>query len=293
MCIAIFAKSKQTGSPIVEYFSFTQNITVILVQSVQLLAVVGAQRPDTVRSCTGFPEFDEELNELKERALAFSNAMVEHMYNTSLVTRMPSSPLFVLCKTLGPLALFSLVSLCVSEHDQLEKLLDKGITADLVVEFLKLLCNMLEDNNFYVLFSANKEKIVVDIVLTLLRTTLKEKGLIVADPENFVTLALDTCDKQTSDIPKTEAAKLLESLCDHIDGCLTFVTGFCCDAIRHACKGAKPELLANFPFLAPFGSSSAFLMKSSVEALIETSIVAMTDISYLTPRRHDVLYLMV
>ena len=43
------------------------------------------------------------------------------------------------------------------------------------------------------------------------------------DPEEFVNLALDTVDKQESDMPKTAAASLLETLCDHIDGSTSFL----------------------------------------------------------------------
>jgi len=48
------------------------------------------------------------------------------------------------------------------------------------------------------------------------------------DPEQFVNLALDTCDKQTSRVIKTQGAKLLEAICDNIDGAVSFITIFCC-----------------------------------------------------------------
>ena len=47
------------------------------------------------------------------------------------------------------------------------------------------------------------------------------------NPANFVSLALDTCDKQKSNIVKTQAAKLIEGLCDNIDGSVTLTTYFC------------------------------------------------------------------
>lgn len=49
----------------------------------------------------------------------------------------------------------------------------------------------------------------------------------IKDPDEFVNLALDTCDKQSSKVVKTQGAKLLESICDNIDGAITFVTLFC------------------------------------------------------------------
>lgn len=46
-------------------------------------------------------------------------------------------------------------------------------------------------------------------------------------PQEFVSLALDTCDKQGSYIVKTQAAKFFEGLCDNIDGAVTLTTFFC------------------------------------------------------------------
>lgn len=54
------------------------------------------------------------------------------------------------------------------------------------------------------------------------------------DPEQFMNLALDTCDKQKSLVIKTQGAKLLEAICDNIDGAVSFVTIFCCQAINYA-----------------------------------------------------------
>ncbi len=48
------------------------------------------------------------------------------------------------------------------------------------------------------------------------------------DPDQFVNLALDTCDKQKSKVVKTQGAKLLEAICDNIDGAVSFITMFCC-----------------------------------------------------------------
>lgn len=56
----------------------------------------------------------------------------------------------------------------------------------------------------------------------------------VKDPEGFVNLALDTCDKQKSKIAKTQGAKLMESICDNIDGAVSFITNFTCQALSLA-----------------------------------------------------------
>lgn len=71
--------------------------------------------------------------------------------------------------------------------------------------------------------------LTVLVCLSLMRTNNHElEEMQGNDPEAFVNLALDTCDKQKSRVPKTQGAKLLEALCDNIDGAVSFVTLFCC-----------------------------------------------------------------
>ena len=43
------------------------------------------------------------------------------------------------------------------------------------------------------------------------------------EPQEFVNLALDTCEEQKSRTVKTQAAKLAEALVDNINGALTLI----------------------------------------------------------------------
>jgi hypothetical protein len=57
-----------------------------------------------------------------------------------------------------------------------------------------------------------------------------------------VALALDVCDKQKSRVIKSQGAKLLEGLCDNIDGAVSFVTLFSCQSICLALgNGLQPN----------------------------------------------------
>ena len=72
------------------------------------------------------------------------------------------------------------------------------------------------------------------VAFNLLRTQESEIELLHNDPDEFVQLALDACDKQKSKIVKTQAAKLLEAMCDNVDGAVSFVTLFSCQSISLA-----------------------------------------------------------
>ena len=46
-------------------------------------------------------------------------------------------------------------------------------------------------------------------------------------------LALDCCDKQKSLVVKSQACKLLEHMCDNVDGAATCITTFACIVVVH------------------------------------------------------------
>ena len=62
----------------------------------------------------------------------------------------------------------------------------------------------------YELFSSFYKHLLIIVCLTMLMTNTEELEQMIKNPEEFVNLALDTCDKQSSKIIKTQGAKLLE-----------------------------------------------------------------------------------
>lgn len=94
------------------------------------------------------------------------------------------------------------------------------------------------EKEFYDVVQSNFKPILISICLNFLKTMKSEFETIEDNPQDFVNLALDTCDKQQSETIKTNAAKLLESMCDNIDGAVSNITIFCCAAINTALQGA-------------------------------------------------------
>ena len=64
----------------------------------------------------------------------------------------------------------------------------------------------------------------------------------VDDPQEYINFSLDCCDKQQSQVPKTQACKLVESMCDNIDGAVTFITNFTCSALNLSLQGNSAEV---------------------------------------------------
>lgn len=288
----LFSSARFNDLLVLKYYVYSQTLISLLLQCIQFrIPVAGEAISEFLLSFTRNPELDKSINEMKSCALEFLSEVLNYIYSTPLATKANTTHWFALCGLLGPIILFTLLKLCLTEYDELEERLADKCISNLVSRFLRIFYNMLEDNSFYQFFSDNKSKLFVDIILILLKVTTRERELLTTDPQEFVALALDTCDKQNSNIPKTEAAKVLESLCDHVDGTLTFVAYFCCEALQCAAKGKTIEDYKENVILKQFASTSLFLIKSTQEEIIETCLMAMTDISYLTPSRKDVFLL--
>ncbi len=104
------------------------------------------------------------------------------------------------------------------------------------------------------------------------------------DPQEFINLALDCCDKQKSQTVKTQACMLLEHICDNVDGGTTCITTFACNALNFALKkGLSPALIAEQGLWGM--ENDPFLCNSQPVIIAETCIVALTVISYILPKK--------
>lgn len=288
----LFNKAKRSEIQILGRFTFSQYIEDIMKRTLQYGLQVGEQLSDTVLSCTRDKELDFELNSMKREALSYLNKVVRHFFESSLQYTFTKSPFFPCSSFVGKIALVSLRTLCTKQVDSLEDIMNDQIVGDVIVCLLRILATVLEDNNFYFLFSECKNAFIIETIFLLLKTTKKEKETIDTDPQNFANLSLDLCDQQLSGICKTEACKLLESIVDHIDGALTFVFHACSESLDYACSGCDPKTLSKYPHLAPFASTSYFLLQFPPDLIIDVSLVALTEISYLASKRKDLSYIL-
>ncbi len=287
--LEVFTRGEKHNPGLVGYMVYSQQVASILAQSLLLTVPCAGQEPQSLLSTTGDAPFDELLNSMKGKSLELADSLVDYIHSSPYSTKMNTLPMLAYCTNSGPRALVSLAVVCVKEYDKLEERINDREICTFLAGLMRLLSTLLDDNNFYIMFSPNKQSIIVDIVLVMLRSSSKEIKSMSTDPENFVNLAIDACEKQESETCKTEAAKLLEALCDHVDGCLSFTSIFCCEAIKYACKKEPVTALAGYPLLSQFSNRSMFLLRSSPELIAETSILVMADISYLTPKRKDIL----
>lgn len=166
-------------------------------------------------------------------------------------------------------------------------LAEEGV-ADLVVEALCLLTKACSDTLYYPFFANVYDGIAVFLVPALLLRMPKEMEDFEENPEEFVALALDLCDKWESQTPKSAAAHLLDVLASHVDGCLAFVSNFYAQAVDYTVAGSGNR--GNYPQLNKSRESDPFLQLSEQDR-IDISVVALCAISAQILDRKDLCVL--
>jgi hypothetical protein len=91
----------------------------------------------------------------------------------------------------------------ISQRPNIEALCEDETFQDIIVEAIDTLVLFTGEKEFYDYIVAFNRPVLVNVSLTLLRTTKSEVEQMIKDPESFVNLALDTCDKQKSKVVKT------------------------------------------------------------------------------------------
>lgn len=125
------------------------------------------------------------------------------------------------------------------------------------------------------------------------------------NPKDFVYLAIDTCDNQVhytvrtyflifflpqkSETVKTQTAQFLETLCDHIDGSLTFTAVFCFAALEYSLlSNNTEEIPTKFGVLSDY-TDCIFITKTTPITRVETCLLITAMLSYALPLRNDLL----
>ena len=169
-------------------------------------------------------------------------------------------------------------------------MIEDDVTSEFIVQLLEILIMLSGEQSYFDIFVENQSHIIVGICLNLMQTTNSEAELIMNDSSEFVNLALDCCDKQTSKIVKTQACKLLEHMCDNVDGAATCVTTFCCNALNAALQSAAGLPVQHIAEQGLWGmENEPFLTRTSPIIIAETCIVALTVISYILPKKAHLL----
>lgn len=152
-------------------------------------------------SVTQFEKLDQLLNNIKVKALECLNYLFKYLFEEVPNQTKLESPFMAKGLTLCPYFIQTLLSISVRPDIQL--IIQDETYQNIIVESMETLALFVGEKEFFQLIVDKQRDLLVKVCLNLMRTTPQEYEEMTSDPEQFVNLALDTCDKQKSKVVKT------------------------------------------------------------------------------------------
>ncbi|CAD8157854.1 unnamed protein product [Paramecium pentaurelia] len=269
--------------------SFSGSLILLLKYSPQL----GKQMQDSIIINTGNKNFDDKINEIKSYVLKTYMIIFQILLSTlnKQVIKISSyGPYF---HTITSLLLYSI--LIYTNNEQINVILNKPFLKNIITYILKLLAILGQQTEQYQIFENSKVALITDVIYPYLITSSDEYVQMQQEPEEFVNLSLDTVDKKESDIPKTAAAQLLETLCEHIDGSTYFLANLAIIIIQHAINSFNfksiPLKEQQQTFIQAISNKKLFTECNAVDR-IECSLIVLTIMSSLIQKRIDIVIML-
>ncbi|CAK82350.1 unnamed protein product (macronuclear) [Paramecium tetraurelia] len=296
LCEKVFDKNnsqKEQTQPI-------QNILFQLNSFSGVLMILLSYSPQTgkqIQNCsiinTGNDHFDAQLNEIKCQVFKIYFLCLQVLLNSRNKNEVKKGAFGPYLTTITQLLIYSLLAYTNSES--IHQIYNKPYLTSIMTYIMKLLANLGSQTEQYQIFSDSKIALITDAIYPFLITSQKEYQQMKEQPEEFVNLALDSVDKQESDVPKTAAASLLETLCDHIDGSTTFLANLAVIISQHSINmiSSNPVQLKEqqLTFVMALQDKKLFKEYTPIDR-IESSLVILTIMSYLIQKRLDIVQLM-
>lgn len=214
--------------------------------------------PGTLFGNTGSADIDAILSKIKCNGLAGLIRIIRqlnmltksHRVNSQVPITWENSPFAPIVNRIGQDMILSLFA-SLKDARFFGEVENNTTFKDLVIQAIRLLSKIVGQKEFFGLFAEHKVDILVHICLALLQTTRDEYERLKDKPSDFVSQSIDTVEHQESSDIKPVAVKLLEAVCEHTDGSLTFIVCFVCEVLQFAVargqRGEDPSLLEEYP----------------------------------------------
>jgi hypothetical protein len=196
--------------------------------------------------------YDLLMNEIKSKVLSCLKIIWVYLFKKKPKSIFaPSNQYVVGLQQFAPVITITLIylgSLKEGQGPTLESMCQNGHINAIAKNGIEVLCLMTRDlETFNAFFMANGFKLYLQVIIPYLKISEQERENIESNPKEFVNYAVDVCEKQESKTYKSQAAKLLENIVDHVDGMLSFVVKLNLDIITHL---LSQEGQTNAPYIA-------------------------------------------
>ena len=165
-----------------------------------------------------------------------------------------------------------------------EEILQLEFVSDIYKEIITLLSELVPDARFFNFFNQNCKAIISNICLPIIKTNANEMEHFIDNPDEFVAYSNDLCEKQRSETYKSSTIQLLLSICEYIDGALTFTWLLC---YQMSITGVNNQSLSETCDISQYSSSA--LIKYSGVNLLECALMNFCVLNSLAYIRNDLI----
>lgn len=150
-------------------------------------------------------------------------------------------------------------------------------SSSFIIESLELCVKCCGESRFTPLFSQYFRLLLLRTIPNTLHLTESDKDQVESNPNEFVDLGMDICERQESETVKTTGAKLLEMICDNIDGALTCMVNLACSLLEATLNGSG------------LGEGMEYFSEMDQETRIDLCVIMLCTVSYSISRRKDLI----
>ena len=151
-----------------------------------------------------------------------------------------------------------------------------------IIEAMDIASKCCGESTFFPVFLQYFKFLITKLIPNALHLTSLDKEQVLQSPNEFVDAGFDICERQESETVKTTAAKLLEILCDNIDGSLTFLVNTILTLLVSTLSGNNTLITEEL----------SYMYSLDQESKIDCCILMLSTVSYTVSKRHDLLSLL-
>lgn len=148
-----------------------------------------------------------------------------------------------------------------------------------IIESLDLCVKCCKEGKFFTYFAESYRNFIIEFIPNALTTTKEEVEKSQTDAQEFVNLGMDICETQESGNIRTTAAKLLEAICESIDGALSFFIGLIVQSFDISLSGR----------LSNTNSDQISYYTYDEEKILSNCLIMLCIVSYNISRRKDLI----
>ena len=239
---------------------------------------------------TGDDKVDSYLYMAKEYVIKIIGQLISYIKPHLHMKALKDTDFIKLLQEITPKFLKALINLGSDSENYV--FLENAKRKQCVSSVLTALAQLVYIKDYHNFFLEYGMRLFTDIGFPFLRTLEDEKAEAIDNPNEFINLALDVCDRQRMYHVKSQAARFIETMADKLPNVFGPLCNLCWDLLGFSVfkeqglnnQAEVEQLASNYPTLKDNYAESKFFTYGTNEDWIDISMIVLTMVSYALPK---------